>query len=78
MRNEMSCFLFKVCLHEPTQTPTREEDKARVRRRQLPSAAHILLDSSVSVEYPDWIKEGCEGKTASINYSRGGKKTRRK
>lgn len=26
--------------------------------RRFPRIAHVLLDSSASVEYPDWLKEG--------------------
>lgn len=51
------------------QKQAQEEKRSvdHVHRRRAPRIAHVSLDSSVSVEYPDWIKEDREDtETASL------------
>lgn len=45
----------------------REEKQQSCTQERIPRIAHVLLDSSGSVEYPDWTKEDREDtKTASV------------
>lgn len=68
--NELKEDEASSALHEKqTSTGTEEHQKKNnnhVHMRRLPHIAHVLLDSSVSVEYPDWIKGGLWGREDSL------------
>lgn len=58
-----------------TSTGREQEPNTTIMNRTLHRIARVSLDSSVSVEYPDWIKEDCEvTKMASIRKLQGGLK----
>lgn len=52
--------------HPQEQKSIKKKNNNHVHMRRLPHIAHVLLDSSVSVEYPDWIKGGLWGREDSL------------
>lgn len=66
---DLSEFFFNEPKEEEASSKVhrREETQQSCTQERIPRIAHVLLDSSGSVEYPDWTKEDREDtKTASV------------